>query len=172
MSGFSLGETVNSAADWVSSLPIVGSVFGNPVFTALLITALGAIVAMALYGDYLRQSGWKRAIRGTIYFFLIASAVMFVHHHVLTKTLRKDAAHQGVRDVFTSIQHSRETGVPVYGQGESSVPSYARPDARAHFAAPESFDSKQLPAPRAARADNVGIGDLDIEDVVVSVPSR
>lgn len=117
--GFDLGATVNAAADWLCSAPIVRSVINNPIFTALLITALAAIIVLALYNHQLKGSGFKRGARAFIYVFLVGTAVLFVHHYAVVRCARRDAAQKGVRDVFSGIRQSRESGVP----GISVMPS-------------------------------------------------
>jgi hypothetical protein len=119
MPGFDLGGTVNSAADWVSSAPIVRTIINNPVLTALLITAIVAVLVLGTYYDKVRQGGTKQAVRTTLYVFFFVSAVMFVHHYAVCRSARDATAHKGVRDVFAGIQASRdyEGGTPVMPWG-------------------------------------------------------
>jgi hypothetical protein len=151
MSGFSLGESVNSAADWVSRAPIIHTIVNNPIYTALLITALCAIVALALYSDALRNGGAKLAMRAALYFGLLVTAVMFVHHYAVTKSARETSQQKGIRDVFAGIQHSRESTTG--GAGQAPMPSV-----------------KDASSPD--RLDNVSWEDLEIEDVVYTSPMR
>ncbi len=159
MSGFSLGESVNSAADWVSKAPIIHTVVNNPIYTALLFLALAAIILLAFYGGAVREGGMKTALRAALFFFLGVTAIMFVHHRAVTDSARETAHQKGIRDVFAGVQHSWETtggaapgGVPLLG----SVPPLAS------FGAPSSSGG--------ARADNVSWDDLKIEDVVLANP--
>jgi hypothetical protein len=110
--GFDLGSTVNAAADWLCSAPIVRSVINNPIFTALLVTALAAIVILALYNHRLKGTGFKRGARAFIYVFLVVTAVLFVHHYAVMRCARREATQKGVRDVFSGIQQSRQSGMP------------------------------------------------------------
>jgi hypothetical protein len=112
MSGLDLGAAVNGAADWLCSAPIIRSVANNPMFTALLVTALGAIIMMALYHNQMKGAGLKRGARAFVYVFLVVTAVLFVHHYAVTRCARQDAAQKAVRDVFSSIQQSRVSGMP------------------------------------------------------------
>src|SRR5271166_6483673 len=102
-----LGSTINGAADWVSNAPIVRGIVSNPVFTALLIVALAAIVVMALYHYQIKQAGLKRGLRALLYVFLVVLAVVFVHHHAVTRAARATATQQGIREVFSSLEQSR-----------------------------------------------------------------
>ena len=175
MSGFNLGNAVNSAADWLCGAPIVRSVVSNPVFTALLITALAAIVVMSTYHYQIKRAGSKRGVRALLYVFLIVTAVIFVHHYAVMRIARETSQQKGVRDVFSSIQQSQTFGapgiVPVYplgyeGQRSGGVLGGAEADATADATA----DCGCPDARTGIRADNVadaGDGLLIIEDVVV-----
>lgn len=101
MVGFDLGGTVNDAADWVCNAPLVRGVINNPVFTALLITALVVIVIMA-------QQQQKCSAKSIFYIFLIITTVIFVHHYAVLQITQEHVTTTGVRSVFSSIQQSRE----------------------------------------------------------------
>lgn len=172
MSGFNLGNAVNGAADWLCSAPIIRSVVSNPVFTALLITALAAIVVMSIYHYQIKRAGSKRGVRALLYVFLIVTAVIFVHHYAVMRIARETSQQKGVRDVFSSIQQSQTFGtpgiVPVYPMGYESqraggVLGGAVADATADCGCPDARTG-------GVRADNVaeaGDGLLVIEDVVL-----
>jgi hypothetical protein len=125
MAGFSLASAVNGAAEWACRAPLLRSVVGNPVFTALLITALVAVVVIAFCRGAVKTSTRGRA-RALLYTFLMVTAVMFFHHHATLSRAREDTAQSGVRDVFSSIQQSRELGtlgaVPVLPQSYGALP--------------------------------------------------
>ena len=152
MSGFNLGNAVNNAADWACSAPIIRSVVSNPVFTALLITALAAIVVMALYHYPIKRAGVKRGVRALLYVFLIVTAVTFVHHYAVMRIARETTQQKGVRDVFSSIQQSRDVGAP------GTVPVY-----------PMGYEGPRFGGAELGAPDNVAVGDgaLVIEDVVL-----
>jgi hypothetical protein len=151
-SGFSLGETVNSAADWVGKAPILHTIMNNPIYTTLLFLALAAVVLLAFYGDAVRAAGAKTALRAALFFFLGAIAIMFVHHRATGEAARETAYQKGVRDVFAGIQQSRET------TGGGTVPVAGAPG--------NALGS----SPSGPRVDNVSWDDLKIEDVVLKNP--
>jgi hypothetical protein len=158
MSGLDLGHAVNSAADWLCGAPLIRGVVNNPVFTALLIVALAAVVMMALYHRQLRGMGAKRALRALLYVFLLTAAVQFVHHYAVQRCARRDAAQKGVRDIFSSIEQSRETSALGTGLGAPATGG----------APPESDPERARPRTGGYRPDNVASdASLDIEDVVV-----
>lgn len=143
MSGFDLGGAINGAADWACSAPIIRTIVSNPVFTALLITALVVIVAMSLYGRQIKSSGGKVAARASLYVFLLVSAVMFVHHYAVVRSTQDSAHQKGVRDVFSSIHQSRGVSlpdtVPVIPGSSYAAQSYAQPSYAPQSYAPQSY---------------------------------
>jgi hypothetical protein len=170
--GFDLGATVNSAADWLCSAPIVRSVINNPIFTALLVTALAAIIIMALYGSRLKGTGFKRGARAFLYVFMAVTAVLFVHHYAVMRCARREATQKGVRDVFSSIQQSRQSGLPgVPIMPTEGYEGYEGDSAAAPVAAAPvtgGYTDSASPQGYALRPDNISLdSDLIIEDVVV-----
>lgn len=183
MSGFSLGGAINAGADWVCNAPIIRGIISNPVFTALLITALAAIVVMATYHYQIKQAGAKRGARTLLYVFILVTMVMFVHHYAVSRMVRDSASQQGIRDVFSSIETSRSAGIyggvpvvpmgwedsagaaPVTGgaDGGCGCPDAApAPPAVGRGARPDNH-ARAATNPRALALDD----ELVIEDVVV-----
>lgn len=150
MSGFNLGSAVNGFADWVCSAPIIRGVVNNPVFTSLLITALAAVVVMALYGKPVRHGGSKRGCRALIYVFLIVTAVIFVHHYAVLRMARDTDHTAGVRAVYAGIEASRA----VSGGGTAPV---VHPPAAGH----DTFRADNIAAEHTAATDPLeGIADV------------
>lgn len=116
MSSFNIGGTVNSAADWLCNAPVIRGIVNNPIFTALLITALISIVVMSLYHYQIKRLGIKRGVRAILYTFFIVTAVTFVHHYAVVNITRERYQQKGVLDIHSSIRHSQISGssVPVY----------------------------------------------------------
>ena len=172
-----LGSSFNRAADWACHAPIIQTVFGNPVFTALLITAIAAIVVLAIYHRELKKCGTKRAVKALIYLGFVVMMVMFVHHYATNRIARDAINQRGVRDVFSSIDVSRAVGdphaVPVYPMGfEPAQPRFGG----AAFADDAAFADGAAFADDACgcgvaqpRPDNVAIdnGELVIQDVTL-----
>jgi hypothetical protein len=154
---FDLGGTVNATADWFCNAPLVRGVVNNPIFTALLITALVVVVTMALYIHQIKQAGLKKGLRAVLYIFILVLGVVFVHHRAVSCAAQRGAAQQGVRDVFSSIEQSRRFGggaVPVRLPSDSVDDGLRRDNVA-------SIDS-------AAQKSILDDDDLfDIEDVVV-----
>jgi len=173
-SGFDLGGAVNSAADWLSGAPIIHRIVNNPIYTALLITALVAIVALAMYREQLRG---KKAFKALFYSFFLVSLVVFVHHYAIVRAAQDLGEQHHAREVFAGVQSSHALGhdgnVPVVPMGESVIGGARRP--------PVFSNASQLAPPAKAR-DNVApfgtapgdSGDLTIDDVEIpySVKAR
>lgn len=178
MPGFSLGGAVNSAADWVCSAPFVRTIIGNPILTALLITALVAVVVMGVYHYQIRAAGSRKAIRASVYVFLLVTAVIFVHHCAVGRAARDDATQKGIRDVFSGIAHSQGSAV---GGGTPIAPrawdgtvtgKTAGGDCGCPLLAGGTSSGPNTSPSRATtrRPDNIDLGDDIIEDVVL--PTR
>ncbi len=112
--GFDAGHTLDRMASWLCSSSIVNTVIGNPIFTALLITALAVIVIMSVLHYSVRNTGWKRITRMSIYLLLVVSAVIFVHHYAVLNRMKTETMMQNSRDVFQSLG-------TVQGRGEHPV---------------------------------------------------
>jgi hypothetical protein len=164
MVGFDLGGAINASADWVCGAPIIRSIVSNPVFTALLIPALAATVVMAVYHYEIKTAGSKRACRALLYVFLIVTAVVFVHHYAMSRILQETSQQSGIRDVFNSIEISRQQGVGYKGgapadnaTSDGKLFDYlaaAAPAAAAHAQAPAAPAAAALAAaPDAARGE-------------------
>jgi hypothetical protein len=126
MSSFSLGGAVNGAADWVCSAPAVSRIVSSPVLAALLITLIAAVVVFATYPKQIRKAGFRPAARALIYGGMGVCAMTFVHYYAMERSTRSEHNQRGVREVFTSIQQMRETGmpgaVPVHPMGYAGAP--------------------------------------------------
>ncbi len=163
MSGFDLGGSINSAAEWACRAPIINTIVNNAIFTAILITAIVAVIMLGTYYDRAKYGGIKQAVRSTLYVGLLVTMVMFVHHYAVQQTARDAAAHKGVRDVFSGIQASREygagVGTPVVPRGYDSEPATG--------GATESRPANVAPY---GEAPGDGDGGLEIEDIPYPPP--
>jgi multisubunit Na+/H+ antiporter MnhC subunit len=122
-SGFDIGGAINSAGEWLSNAPIIHRIVNNPVYTALLITALVATVAIAMYREHLRG---KKAVRALIYVFFLTTLVVFVHHYAILHAASDNSYQKYSRDVFEGVQSSRAMGglndtTPVIPAGEHAA---------------------------------------------------
>lgn len=142
--GFSIGRTINGAVEWVGSAPLISTVMNNPFYTALLLTALVAVVGLALYGAEIRASSAKTTARAAVYVFLASAAVLYIHHTVVHRAAQRSAASEGVRNIFSGIQASRTINA---GESVPVIPEVVG----------------------GARPDNVAASDLVLQDVRFSL---
>ena len=163
--GFDLSGAVNSAADWACGLPVARGVIGNPVYTALLIVAIVVVVAMGLYSGQVKKAGTKKALRAVIYLFFAVLAVTFVHHYAVVRDARRCAAQQGVREVFSGLDHNLAGvtgGVPVTPMGVPGTPAGALPGDRSAASVLGDRSAASVSGGRE-RPDNI----FSVADVVV-----
>ena len=101
-----IGRTINEATDWISEIPIVSSIIQNPIYTALLITALFVVIILTFY----YTSGFHKIMKCTLYFFLIILGIMYVHNYSIIKHTTATLGRQDVKNVFAAIQQNKITG--------------------------------------------------------------
>lgn len=111
MAIFGLSDAVNGAADKICNMVLVRRVVRNPLFTALLITALIAVIAMAFYGSSIRNSGLKKAARVFIYSLLATTAVSYLSYHTMSRMFSETERKEEMRNVFNGIELSRANSV-------------------------------------------------------------
>lgn len=197
----SLGGAVNSAAGWACNAPFVRTVVNNPLFTALLVSALVVVILFALCRGTFGRESKKGMLRAFIYILLATTVVLFIHHKAVVDCERGAARMQGTREVFSSIQSSQELGgydpVPIVprekyedpfpqeraemGYHEPYAPPYRADRPPRYEGGDEDLYAYMRPARRmhphaehAGREDNVsmGAGALDIPDVRLPWSSR
>jgi hypothetical protein len=189
--GFDINHTLDRISSWLCSSPMVNAIIGNPIFTALLITALAVVVIMGVLHYSVRNAGWKKIARVSIYLLLVVSAVVFVHHYAVLNRMRTESIMQNSRDVFQSLGTVQGRGEhPVLPQtmavggdrdgldaaaddgsvDETPCPCKGAPTIGAASTGTSGHSSAPLPA-TSSRPDNVELGDGGITISDVMVPS-
>ena len=112
-----LGAAVNSGSEWITRAPIVRTVMSNPIYTALLLTAL-IILVLAYIKDGSMSDSWRATIKTFVYIFIAALAVITVHHYTMVSKFRSEGAGENVRRTFDSIQQAPTYGGAVYPVGD------------------------------------------------------
>lgn len=164
---FELGSAFNGGAEWVCGSSAVFGILRNPVLTALLITALALIIIYAMFKDEIRQSGWRKGFKAGFWLLIGISALVFVHYYALERSLKKNAASQGIRRVMDSIHHSAAVGggYSVLGDVLDGAPDDADLSVNNVTSADADLPAvadKSAPKSRA-RADNLTAVDLSID---------
>src|SRR5208337_5070627 len=84
---FDVGGAVNAAADWLCGSALVKGIVNNPIFTALLLTAIAIVIILGMYYREFRSGGKKKMIRMTIYLLFAVAIVVFVHHYAVERCI-------------------------------------------------------------------------------------
>jgi hypothetical protein len=151
---YNFGESANGAASQLGGTPVLGALFGNPLATALLLTAVACIIALAVFGRPLAALRERRVARAALYFLAAATAIMFVHGHVMTSSTRQRAAQTSAREVVAGIQRAG-----VEGASEAAAPAFygAAPlDGAPPLGTWGGADLGGSPMGAASRLNNVG----------------
>jgi hypothetical protein len=149
MSSFDLAGAINGTSSWLYDTPLVNGVVNNPIFTAMLLTAIVAIIGISIYHKEIKVAGNRKALRATLYIFISAMIVSYIHHYATVRHITNKSQENGIRDVFSSIQHSRTVG------STDGVPIYPK------------LEDKIGGGPPIQRQDNVMVPDLQISDVLL-----
>lgn len=95
---FEVSVAVDSVANRILSMPIVGSIARNPIYTALLITFIILIIILIVFRNAeTDESLLVLGLRSSFYVFIATLIVVFLHNHVLMTDVTADA-----RDTRTS----------------------------------------------------------------------
>jgi hypothetical protein len=105
-----IGSGVNSAAEWVSTRPIIGPCISNPVFMALFLTALVVVILMAMYHNTIKKAGWHKGLRAFVFILIAMATMLFLHYYAVRRVARASVAEGGRRDIFSSIEEARRMG--------------------------------------------------------------
>jgi hypothetical protein len=98
-----LGALVNGGAEWLTNAPVIRSTMGNPVYTALLLTALVIVLLVSIKGLDL-SSEWRTSLKVFIYILMGSVFVLSLHHYAMTAKLRVEGAGEDVRRAFNEIK--------------------------------------------------------------------
>jgi hypothetical protein len=85
----------------------------NPIYTALLITALVLVIILGVF--HYKKITFKDKMRAFVYVFFATTLVLFIHHYSVLNSLKESTSQRGVRDLFTSIHTNRDVpgSIPV-----------------------------------------------------------
>lgn len=182
MSRLDIAAVVNGGADWVSESPTLKFAFGNPLAAALMLTAIVAIVLIAVYGY--SDVDTKRALRAGLYLYGAIAAVMFVHHYIVMREASNDSQVETYRSVVGNVISSQRDGVfnatPVLSDN-ARIDNVRSDDTSYDAASPTPDDMNILGGamvsthPYGGEQSNgysISEGLLAINDVKLTVPPR
>ena len=108
---FDIGGGFNQLADAVYRMPIIGSAIASPFWAALLLTAVAAVIVLAVYHssvrDVLRS---QRGVRAFLYVFGAVLLITSLHYYATRATIGVGATRAGYRDVVDATESARATG--------------------------------------------------------------
>ena len=97
---------MNSNVEWCCSIPVIGPIINNPIFTALLLTILVLIVIMVVYK--VQEQGGSKLFKCAFYIFILVTAITFLHHYAIMKIAKNNFAKNEVKNIFSGIKQSKE----------------------------------------------------------------
>jgi hypothetical protein len=112
MTNFDIGCAINNASSWICGSTVIKKIMENPIFTGLLITVLVMVVILGQYYELIKDEGSTKIAKSMIYVFLLITAVMFVHNYAFKNNIETSSHQAGVRDMFSSIQQTRDMSNP------------------------------------------------------------
>lgn len=147
-----LSGGINSIADWLSGLPVVGWFLGGPLQVALLITATAAVIVMAM------GSGKSKIVMGraAAAMFAVSSLVLLAFRRNTVAEQNRRVATYGAHAVLDGVAHSeRIGGAPIAPRASAfreGPPRYeSREDREAYEPRREAYEPRREPAPYSAR---------------------
>jgi hypothetical protein len=162
--GLDVGGLVNGACDRVCGSPAAFRVLRNPVYTALLITALALVVVYAVLRDSEARLGLGRWVRLGLGLAVTAAAALALHYSALRRRLGCEAGKAAVQAAVGEAVAARSRGAAgKVGAGEGYVrvvPGKRIKGGRGKVAA-----ARTEPAPRLAAGAKAGVGDVIVIDV-------
>ena len=161
---FELGKTINGGAEWVCSSSLVFKTLRNPVFVALLVTALTLIIITVMNKEEMEGLDWRRKLKTCVWVTIGVSALTFVHYYALESHLRRGNSSQDRRDVMASIHNSAALGGGYAVYAGSQGPSGAERGA-AERGAPSAAEPR--PSNVATYDPATGGDDLVLEKVLL-----
>ena len=87
-----IGESINEIADLILNAPIVHTIVGNPIYTALVITFIIILLIVVIFRDAdTDESLFVMVMRGGFWIFIALLGTIFLHNKVLTmdNTIKK-----------------------------------------------------------------------------------
>jgi hypothetical protein len=111
---FSVGEAFNNFAEKLSGLPIIGTMLKNPIYTAILITLIICLIAMAIFDDEEMNS---KLLKFAVYGVIAITTVLCVNHAVTRAENNAASMRTGAAELVTS-----QITDPFYGSLEEIKP--------------------------------------------------
>lgn len=86
--GLDIGESVNRAADWLATSPVLKTLLGSALLAALLLTLVALIVVTSVYKVPLRG---RPGVRAGLYLYVASAALLYAHYYAQRRRFESDA---------------------------------------------------------------------------------
>ena len=107
------GKIISDAVECTINAPIIGWVVNNAIATSLLLTAVIAVIAMSLYCNVIEHGGVNKALKGCLYVFLAAIAILYTHYYARKRTIMHDVAQSKRAQNMSELMRYRPAQEPV-----------------------------------------------------------
>ena len=97
-----MSYSFNSLMNSITTMPFIGKVFNNPLFTTLLITAMIAVIIMGVF-HYPKKTERKSFAKAIVYSFIIILCVQVIHYYALNAKFVTTGAAESIDNTFNSI---------------------------------------------------------------------
>jgi uncharacterized membrane protein YhaH (DUF805 family) len=117
---FDVGEVINYMIDGFLRAPIVSTIAKNPIYTALVITAIIMLIIMIIFRDIdADETLFTMALRSGFWIFIMMLGILMIHNRVLGAESQTKSVDGQYETVFTpSVAGRLESDfVPVQYQG-------------------------------------------------------
>nr|QBR99062.1 hypothetical protein [Faustovirus mariensis] len=111
---FSIGEAFNNFTQKISNFPIIGTMLKNPIYTAILVTLIICLIAMAIFDD---EEMSTKLLRFAVYSMIAVTTILCVNHAVMRADKFAETMRSGAAEIVTASIKD-----PFYGSLEEIKP--------------------------------------------------
>jgi hypothetical protein len=96
---FSIGEAFNNFAQKISGFPVIGTMLKNPIYTAVLVTLVICLIAMAIFDDEEMNS---KLLKFAVYGMIAITTILCVNHAVMRANQAAESMRSGAAEIVTT----------------------------------------------------------------------
>src|ERR1700761_1129129 len=98
---FEVSVAVNNIVGGITTMPLLGALIKNPLYTALLITVCILVIILIIFRNAeTDESLLMLGVRSSFYVFIVTIAVIFLHKHVLLSDMAKGVREKNFGPLF------------------------------------------------------------------------
>jgi len=102
---FSVGEAINSFANWMITAPLTSGIFKNPVYTALALSVIIVVIIMIVFRNVETEETdplWKLGLRIGMYVLAVSISFIFFHSYYLKHELAESTGGEELSAIFNA----------------------------------------------------------------------